>query len=756
MSSGIFGMPSRYFYIGLAVIIAGYVCLRLPPVEGFATMSLAPILLVLGYVFLVPLGLVPSRRRSDRGAALFGAARPTCRTTLRLTGLGVFVASFLVYLMTLWPGPGWWDSGGYIVSAHVLGVQTSPGSVLLEYLGRLFLMMPYAVLPAVKTNLMTAMIVSLAVTTVYLTVLRLLSILRSDGGLNEVAAIVAAAVAALTFAFAETVWRHAVFTNPYAVSLLVAALMLYLVVRWWEDPSGPGAGNFLLLLAFLLGMDFNAHRSNVLIAPVFLLLILIRQPRILLNWRLWGGGVALFVLGLSMQLTNMFRAQLEPAMNMADPDSLSGLWDYLALKQTGVNVFGTDLFQRKGPLWDSQIKHEFLRYLGWNFVGIDAAGSALAWRAPWGIPALAAIIGLVYQLRRRLRLGLFFLGAFVLVSGLAILYLNIPENYFRYMDRHFFHVYTFIVLWAGVGCYFVIAATPKLLASRPRLGLSAGVLTALVIAALMPCGTLLANYGRNDMSNNYSAYDYGRNMLDSCRPGAILITAGDNDTFPIWYLQEVEGYRPDVICLNRPLLNTPWFLATVSKYRPDIPWTITVDSIEQLKPRLAPDTLITLPGIYPDTVIQTVRVPTEAGDYDLVCDQVLVNILIANNWQRPVYFSAGFGSRLPIGLGDHARMEGLVSRIVLEENATADRQPILSNLLKIYHYRGWTEGNNIDRTGLTMTPNYKMSFAMLAMELRETDPAMADSLEQKFLALWPETGGIVNWLQEMRRRRAGG
>ena len=221
-------------------------------------------------------------------------------------------------------------------------------------------------------------------------------------------------------------WTRAVCAVALArgsgVSLLAAAVLFYLAVRWWEDPDAEGAGCFLLLAAFVFGLDLSVHRSNLLFVPGFFVMVLVRRPRTFLSGRLWLCGVV--------------RAQLDPRINFSDPETFGRLWDYLALKQRGISVFGADLLQRNGPLWDSQINHEYLRYLGWNFAGFDYESLGVKWNALYGLPLAVGLVGFLYSFMRR-RVALLILIMFLCSSVLAIFYLNVPADYFRKMDRHF-------------------------------------------------------------------------------------------------------------------------------------------------------------------------------------------------------------------------------------------------------------------------------------------------------------------------------
>ena len=731
--------PWLYFYLGLVAIIAGFVCLRTPLVDGVWTLTIAPVLLILGFIVLVPYGLWP------REKSYWPHPKRPCKlkllTVTNLTGTGVFVCALMVYLLTAWPGPGWWDSGDYITCSYILGVTSPPGSILLQLLGRLASFFTVISSPAVRINGLVAVVSALSAMVVYFTTVRLLQTFDRWERNASHAALIGGVMAALTLAFTESVWSKATFTNPYALSLLSGSLMIYLAVRWWENPDATGAGNFLLLAAFLFGLDMSVHRSNLLLAPAFFLLVFLRKPKAFLDFRLWTAGALLFALGLSMQLTVMFRAQLSPAINLGNPDSLHGLWNYLTMSQFGIKTFGSDLLQRKGPFWDYQIKEMYLRYFGWNFIGMDNQGSGVRWMGLWGIPAIAGIAGLVYHFARRRKQALLFFVTFLLASLGAIFYLNVPANFFREMDRHFLVSFMLFSVWIGIGSYAVLRLVSRVFANRSGV---VWILVGILFLAL-PTNVLLANWSNNNQSSNHTGYNFGHNLLETCEPDAILITAGDSDTFLAWYLQMIEGIRPDVTVLNLPLLNTSWHLRTTLSYHPDLPWTLNEDSLKDLRIMPWETDTVTIIGSGPDSVsLRVVVEPTIAGKYLLIQDQVLLNILRHNRFDRPIYFSAGFGKSLPLNLREHSRLDGLAWRMVPRVEERSNYQRLEDNLLHRYDYEGFGEQTFLDRTGKNMASMYHAAFAHLAGFYRqEGEQQKMDNLKAKFDYLWPEAGETV-------------
>lgn len=725
--------PGRLFYVGLIVIVIGYVFLRTPPVDGTLSLTLAPLLLLLGYIVLAPLGLRPQVRKPQPDEPRDTEFHQPISSII--SGAAVFLITLIFYWITLWPGPGWWDSSSYITASYTLGVTGPPGSLLLQLSGRFFGFLTWIDSPAVRLNLMIAVATSVAVTVVFFTILRLIRMVPTTRRSHTVS-VLAATIGSLTIAFAYTVWEHATFTNPYALSLLTGVLLLYTGVRWWEAADRKGGDNYLLLAALLFGLDFSVHRSNFLLTPAFLALVLIRKPRALLDFRLWLGSILLLAIGLSLQVTNMFRAQLSPETNIGNPATLQGLWDYLSLKQQGIAVFGSDLLQRKAEFWDYQVGHMFLRYLGWNTIGISLDGSSVAWRLPFGLPALFALGGFIVVWIKRWRIALWLTVTLLCATGLAVFYLNVPANFFREMDRHFIVSFAMIGLFIGLGAFVLLDLVRRWWRRRPVRG---PIAVGMVLLLLLPIGQLFGGWSRNDQSGNLAPMAYGRNYLMTCEPNAILITAGDNDTFIPWYLQRIEKVRRDVTVINFPLLNTPWYAQTINKHHPDIPWTITDSAIVEMTPHENDRDTVRIATAQDSEDSISFALQGSYGNYILIADQVVLNLLETNRFERPVYFSTGFGPQPPLGVGTFARLDGVAWRLVPDDSARESLEQLQINLLDRYSYDGFEIRPTIDHSTRMVLPTFFHLFHSLITRLQESGQTqLLDEALIRYRELWPD------------------
>jgi hypothetical protein len=165
-------------------------------------------------------------------------------------------------------------------------------------------------------------------------------------------------------------------------------------------------------------------------------------------------------------------------------------------------------------------------------------------------------------------------------TGIAIvIYLNQYPNQPRERDYAYVGSFYAFAIWIGLG----VAALYQMLKKFTPSAVSAVIVT-LVSLVLVPGIMAKENWDDHDRSGRYTARDFAKNYLDSCAPNAILFTNGDNDTFPLWYVQEVEGYRTDVRVVNLSLLNTDWYVDQMKRKAYDsdpVPFSMTHDQYVQ-------------------------------------------------------------------------------------------------------------------------------------------------------------------------------
>jgi len=232
-------------------------------------------------------------------------------------------------------------------------------------------------------------------------------------------------------------------------------------------------------------------------------------------------------------------------------------------------------------LFRYQMGHMFWRYFFWNYVGresdIQQAGvvtplSASAKSLPprigespahnnfFAIPLILGLVGLFFQIRRDSR-DAFVVGLLFLLTGLAIVvYLNQPPREPRERDYTFTGATFAFAIWIGLGVLGVADLLGKVLRAD---GVRAAA--AVLLGVLAPGILVAQGWDDHDRSDRYNSVDSAKNLLDSCSPNAILFTNGDNDTFPLWYAQEVEGYRTDVRVAVLSYLNTDWYIQQMKR-----------------------------------------------------------------------------------------------------------------------------------------------------------------------------------------------
>lgn len=490
----------------------------------------------------------------------------------RIIAILVGFAAGAVYLLTLAPSVSFWDSGEYLTCSWTAGVPHPPGVPLFVLLGR-FSTILFSFIPAIapRVNLLCAFASAFAIGILARLVQRWGHRMNFDSIWYRPMSVLSGLIAA----FSYSIWRNSNATETYATALLLTFIILLLFDCWIDryaekkgktlkpDNGGWGEARYLLLISYLLILAVANHGSVPLIAgPPILLMYLIYafRKRSVIWKKSWFilTMLGLVVLAFSIHLYMPVRAVQNPEINETDASDWTAFAKAFSRDQYG----STSIFERKGPFLD-QMKL-YLKYLSWQSGRVDDGWDRLlGGQAAFAVSMLMKIIlvfGAIYGIfvigMKRPKL-LLYLGFLFLMSSVFFIFLILnfktgiegtTLGEVRERDYFFGASFAFFAIFSGIG---LISLLKDFLPDRSRLAW---------IALLIPVASLGANMYRCDRSESLFAQDYGINLLESCPENAILITNGDNDTFPLWFVQGVLGVRRDVIVSNLSLMNTNWYV----------------------------------------------------------------------------------------------------------------------------------------------------------------------------------------------------
>jgi hypothetical protein len=477
----------------------------------------------------------------------------------------------------------------------------------------------------------------------------------------------------------------------------------------------------------------------------------------------------LVVLGYTTYVGVIIRANANPPMNENDPSNLARLTSYLGREQYGnAPLFMPRRYSQEPHQqaiytnytgdWDFMIRyqlgHMFFRYVGWNFIGSagDEQDSGVGWKDTFGVPFFLGLIGLYYHFRKDWKMGLVMLTAFIILGPILALYQNQQEPQPR--ERDYFYVGAFAVFafWIALGILAILDWLRALLKSDRSYGtVSIGVMA--ILALGVPGRLLQVNWHEHDRSGNFVAWDYSYNMLQTCEKDAILFTNGDNDTFPLWYLQDVEGVRRDVRIVNLSLVNTSWYIQQMkdSAYYAEakaVPISLSDKAIENIQPTVWEPRQLDLPvtrealtryGVTDTAIINAGRISfmmrntlEVGGTKALRIQDILVrDIIYTNGWNRPIYFAVTCAPDSKIGLDEFLWFHGLAWRLeprrINRDDLGLNREILMANLynepqepsrtpLYGYRFRGINDMSvYYDENTSRLMLNYRSAFIRLAM-----------------------------------------
>lgn len=613
----------------------------------------------------------------------------TDRTWPARTSVIVFavIAAVAVYWRSAFPSISWWENSELTAAAGVLGIVHPPGALIPTLIGWLALRLPYAGSPAHWLNLVAGMVAGAVVLGVLFAARRLLGLHPASRTVpfSELGLMLVTALATMIFAFSRTFWANGTLFTPYIFTAVLTISLILTLLAWWKSVERPAAWRCTFLVMLLVGLDFSIHRTNLLLVPGIVLWALLRRPSIIRQLRHWAAAAAGLVLGLSVHLLLIPMARLAPPLNSNNPGTLGRLWGYISLKQYG-GGFLVDLMPRKGDFWSVQIG-DYVRGFKASFATVDGPLGGLGL-----IPLLLGVFGVVALWRHCTRLAISMLALFALTSLGAVIYFNLPANYFRAMDRHYLPSFVIFAVFITYG-----ALALALIANRRRARVA--VISVGVLVLLGGVAQVARNWRGLDKSQSYFAYDCGQSLMASLPQNSILITGTDVDTYPLWYLQMVEKQRPDVSVANVSLLNTSWYLEQMLTAEPALGVSMTPEEIAAHGFRAWSDSTVAIPTsgwsasaesfIPPDTLRMHVH-PTVDGRYIFGHEDVVLRLIHANQWRRPLYFTS-FALQQLGWLRPYLRPEGLVHRFMPIERPPADTALLIANLFTNYSARGYAD-----------------------------------------------------------------
>jgi hypothetical protein len=629
------------------------------------------------------------------------------RSTNRTLAIFVFISALILYLYTMAPTASFWDPGEFIAAAYRLEVNHPPGSPLFLLVGHLFSMFLPKNLVAPAVNFVSVLTSSLTIMLLYLVIVRLVREFKGYDvskykQIDRIAMYGGGIIGAFGFAVTDSFWFNAVEAEVYASSMFFTSLVVWLALKWAENPDKKGNNRWLILIAYMVGLALGVHLLSLLalffvgaiiyfkkeelgwlsaikaivltiiaflalypftlnilpsilkglndstfglIGPIFFIALIVAVMAIAIyithrNDYYWANfiliGYAMVLIGYSSYLLVPIRSTANPPLNENNPSTIQDFINYVGRKQYGATPLlkGRDYNNKTGRLsktekwfprrysfepqhlqqyakyssdwdyfWNYQVKHMYIRYFNWNFIGRNSDIQGANWQAGFSkshhqnnpahnsyyyLPFLLGLFGFLYHFQRDWKRALSVLILFIMTGFAIIVFLN--QTPLQPRERHYAYVGSFFAfsIWMGIGAAGLIDLAKDYLKSSKIAAY--GILGLCFLG--VPFLTGFQNFNDHNRHNRYVAADYAYNLLQSVPYEGILFTNGDNDTFPLWYAQEVEGVRTDVRVVNLSLLNTSWY---IKQLRDDwthnsapLPISLTNKQIKKMTTQLYP------------------------------------------------------------------------------------------------------------------------------------------------------------------------
>ena len=338
----------------------------------------------------------------------------------------------------------------------------------------------------------------------------------------------------------------------------------------------------------------------------------------------------------------------------------------------------------------------------------------------YAMPLFLGLLGILWQWRRGRegRQQLLVVTLLFVMTGLAIVvYLNQTPLQPRERDYAYAGSFYAFAIWIGLGVAFVVDFMQRVFKDSTVLSVVLSCLGCLLIPLQMASQT----WDDHDRSGRYACRDFGVNYLESMqREGhPVILTSGDNDTFPLWYNHEVEGVRTDTRDCNLEYLQTDWYIDQMKRpayNSPALPISMSHDDYKEGRLEYVP--------VNTDSLTIGHTIISLKGKQGLYKNELMVlEMLSQANWQRPIYTSVNSGpSNLPF-LRDHLVLEGLAYRVSpTATDQQVDVERLYENIMHRFRYGGLnTKGIYVDEDVKRMANTHQLIMGVLIDSLLQQD-----------------------------------
>jgi hypothetical protein len=774
---------------------------------GFADLirggtTLSALLLAIGYCVLIPMAIWQSGAPVQTG---LGEDSPPPYGAALIASVMVFG----LYRVTMAPSTAMWDTSEYIAAAYTFGLPHPPGNPFFVIVGHVFSFLPVASTVAARINVLAAVCSAIAAGAWFLIAERVVRTWLPARWQR----LTCGALAAIIGSTAFTVWNQSVVNEKvYTVSLAGIALISWLAVEWCARPERSDANRLLMMIAYLCGLGYANHMAGMLPLPAVAFAVIVRRPSTILRWRLLLTCAVALMIGLTPFATQPIRAAQFPALNEGEPTAcrtrlelsctLSAATYHVFMYNFNRGQYGKPSLSDRQASFGDQVGMWWL-YFRWQWLRDADAAHLFAQALLASCFLVLGLLGAWIHYQRDRRTFWYFGPLMVTTSLVLIYYLNFKLGSSQdpasaapreVRDRDYFFLWSYSAwgVWAAVGLMHAWQLAATLFGTEKRRTARdavtqptkrSWVLTSpMLLVAVVP---LAGNWTSASHAAHHATRDMAADLLNSVEPYGVLVTVGDNDTFPLWYAQEVEGVRRDVVVANTSLLNTDWYARQIIRrpiYAYDAAAGPAVYRDRRWPKPTTPPLHLTFSDVdaIPDYYDLRQPTPFDLRGLHVTVDprrlefgvlmraDALVLRMIQDSWpERPVYFarSAG-GYPRALGLENNLLTQGLAAKLFIPPSPSAAARDTLfiqgdgwfdvarTNTLWNDVYKGQrdvvAEGRWIDRPSASMPALYVFAGAELADALRATGNAAAGNVVQATAIRVAQVAGLEGLVQGLR------